>query len=100
MDFSCFSNQAPHLAAGDAPAVVELGLAPTLTQTQHVAVALIVVRSDAAAEEVDLDVTAELHGSKSSFRKHAETRLARTGVPFRCLPARISGEGDVVERAC
>src|SRR5271156_6095303 len=40
---SRFSDQAPHLPAREAPAIVELGLAPSLAETQYVAVAFVVI---------------------------------------------------------
>ena len=93
-----FGNQAPHLAAGDLEAVVPMRLSPSLTNSQDVAVALVVVRTDTRAEEVGLDVAAQLDVSQLAFRQHAQTRLTCARVPLCRLSARISRERNAVQR--
>src|ERR1700722_17770841 len=73
-------------------------LSPSLTNSQDVAVALVVVRSDARAEEVGFDVAAQLDTGQLSFRQHGQTRLTCARVPLRRLSARVSWERNAVQR--
>ena len=73
-------------------------MAKCLPETRDVAVALIVVRGDAGAEEVQFGVAGELDGGEFAFDGQVETRLTRAGVEFRRLASRVAGEWDAVER--
>src|ERR1700722_13136096 len=68
-----FRHQAPHLAAGEAKAVVERRLSPDLPLTQRVAVALVVIRSRPTREEVSFVVSGELRHAQLAFRQQRDS---------------------------
>src|SRR4029077_6729115 len=65
-----------HLAASEAPAVVEGRLCVNLALAKHVAVALAVVRSDACSPEITLVVAGQLGWTNFAFCQQGEAALA------------------------
>ena len=67
-----FGDQAPHLATGYAPAVIESRLSPRLPLPQGIAVAFIVVGGDTGIEKVGLVVAAYLGALQFSLDQQAD----------------------------
>src|SRR5271165_2465760 len=71
-----FGEQTPHLAAKDAPAIVEFGLAPRLAQAEGVAVGLSGSGSNAGRKKVAGHIAGELYVLHASVDIDGRTRLA------------------------
>jgi hypothetical protein len=68
-----------------------------LTQTEHVAVGLVVVGANAGAQEIRRDVAGELDGGQPPLGEQAESRLTCGGVEFGGLTARVSWKRNLLE---
>src|SRR5580698_5976131 len=73
-------GKAPLLTGSKDPAVLRFGLSPKLTLTQHIAVALVVVRGNAGAQPVHLVVAAQSPVVQLAFSHQCKTRLATCTV--------------------
>ena len=84
-----FGGQRPHLAAGEAPAAVELGLRPNLALAQNIAVALAVVGGDASAQPVRFVVAGQLCRRRICL---PPTELKRLWRPVKLLSPTLESE--------
>src|SRR5581483_10250044 len=91
-------EQAPLLAAGNGPAVVEGHLPEQLAHAVGVAVALVAVGSDAGREPIHFIVAGQFHAGGFPLDEEAEARLATRSVKFWRVAGSAGGERDRVER--
>ncbi len=81
----------PHLSTGDRPSPLHVGLCPCLTETQWIAIALVVVGSGSCAKKVGLKVSAQRSGGELALGQQRDTRLPPAGVELRENACRRAG---------
>ena len=90
-------HQAPHLTAGEDPAVFQRGLAPCLPLAEHVGVALVVVGGGAGAQEVGFHVARHGHVFELALGQHRNTRLTARSIELRHARLRRTGVRNPVQ---
>src|SRR5271166_4783506 len=93
-----FGNQTPHLAAENAPSVIELCLAPRLTQTERVTVGLRGRRGVGGRKEVTRHIAGEFYVVQTTVDVDRWTRLAARAEELRQIALGSARHGQGVQR--
>src|SRR5580700_7099400 len=92
-------HQAPRLAGEEFPAIVKLGLAPRLAETESVAIRLSGCGGHASREKVTGDVAGKRYIVQTPIDVHSGSRLTSGTEELRQGALRSSGHGEAVERS-
>src|SRR5208282_653800 len=88
---------APHLATEELPAIVKLGLAPSLAETECIAIGLSSGGGDARREKVSRYVAGEFHIFQAALDKQRRPGLTGRAEELRQIALRSAGHGERIE---